>query len=35
MPGRFALGSGNSLTNYIKVDNYIAMLDEGRRWQAG
>lgn len=35
MPGRFALGSGNSLTNYINVDNYIAMLDEGRRWQAG
>ncbi|MBL7221667.1 MAG: hypothetical protein ISS69_16275 [Phycisphaerae bacterium] len=31
-PGRFALGSGNSVANYVPVDNYIAMLDEGRRF---
>lgn len=35
MPGgRFALGAGNSLANYIPVNNYLAMLDEARRWQA-
>ena len=32
MPGRFALGSGNTVANYIPVDNYLAMLDEARRW---
>jgi len=32
MPGRFALGSGNSVTNYIPVQNYLAMVDEARRW---
>jgi len=29
--GNWALGSGNSIPNYVKVDNYLAMLDEGRR----
>ena len=29
--GGFALGSGNSVANYIPLDNYLAMLDEGRR----
>jgi uroporphyrinogen decarboxylase len=30
MPGGgYALGSGNSVTNYIPVRNYLAMLDEG------
>ncbi|HOJ09863.1 MAG TPA: uroporphyrinogen decarboxylase family protein [Clostridiales bacterium] len=32
MPGGgYALGSGNSITNYISVKNYLAMLDEGRK----
>jgi uroporphyrinogen decarboxylase len=30
--GGFCLGSGNSVANYIPVDNYLAMLDEGRRF---
>lgn len=34
MPGGgYALGTGNSVANYIPVNNFIAMLDEG--WQAG
>lgn len=34
MPGGgYALGSGNSVTNYIPVRNFLAMLDESRRWQ--
>jgi uroporphyrinogen decarboxylase len=28
----YALGSGNTAANYIPVQNYLAMLDEGRRW---
>jgi len=32
MPGRFALGSGNTVANYIPVRNYLAMLDEARHW---
>ncbi|MBM3149230.1 MAG: uroporphyrinogen-III decarboxylase-like protein, partial [Chloroflexi bacterium] len=35
MPGgRFALGSGNSVANYIPLENYLILLDESRRWQA-
>jgi uroporphyrinogen decarboxylase len=30
--GRYALGSGNSVANYIPIENYLAMLDEGVRW---
>lgn len=30
--GHYVLGTGNSVTNYIPINNYIAMLDEGRRW---
>ena len=30
--GRYALGSGNSISNYIPVNNYLAMLDEGTKW---
>jgi len=26
--GRFALGSGSSIANYIPTENYLAMLDE-------
>lgn len=34
MPGGgYCLGTGNSVTNYIPVDNYLAMMDQGRRWQ--
>ncbi len=29
--GCWALGSGNSIPNYVKVENYLAMLGEGRR----
>ena len=28
----YCLGTGNSVANYIPVDNYLAMLDEGRRF---
>jgi uroporphyrinogen decarboxylase len=32
MPGGgYALGTGNSVTNYLPVRNYLAMLDEGMR----
>ena len=34
MPGGgYCLGSGNSVANYIPVDNYLAMLDEGRKFK--
>jgi uroporphyrinogen decarboxylase len=29
--GGFALGAGNSIANYIPLENYLAMLDEGRK----
>jgi len=28
----YGLGTGNTAANYIPVQNYLAMLDEGRRW---
>jgi len=28
----YCLGTGNGVTNYIPKHNYLAMLDEGRRW---
>jgi uroporphyrinogen decarboxylase len=31
--GGYALGSGNSVANYVPVENYLAMLEEG--WCAG
>lgn len=35
MPGGgFCLGVGNTVANYIPLDNYLTMLDEGRRWQS-
>ena len=34
MPGRYALGTGNTATNYVPVENFLAMLEEGRRWHA-
>jgi uroporphyrinogen decarboxylase len=30
--GGYLLGTGNSVANYIPVDNYLAMLDEGRKF---
>lgn len=30
--GGFALGSGNSLTNYCRIENFYAMIDEARSW---
>jgi uroporphyrinogen decarboxylase len=36
MPGGgYCLGTGNSVANYLPLDNYLAMLDEGRRWGRG
>lgn len=32
--GGYCLGTGNSVANYIPVDHYLAMLDEGRRYRA-
>jgi len=33
MPGGgYALGSGNSVTNYIPIENYLTMLEEGTKW---
>ncbi len=33
MPGGgYCLGSGNSVANYVPLDNYLVMLDEGRRF---
>jgi len=33
MPGGgYCLGSGNSIANYVPVENYMIMLDEGRKW---
>lgn len=34
MPGGgYCLGTGNSVANYISIPNYLAMLDEGRRYR--
>ncbi len=30
--GGYCLGTGNSVANYIPLDNYLAMQDEGRRY---
>ena len=31
--GRYALGSGNTVTNYVPVENYLTMLEEGLKWK--
>jgi uroporphyrinogen decarboxylase len=34
MPGGgYCLGTGNSVANYVPLDNFLAMLDEGRKFQ--
>jgi uroporphyrinogen decarboxylase len=30
--GGYCLGTGNSVANYLPLDNYLAMLDEGRKF---
>ncbi len=30
--GGYCLGTGNSVANYIPLENYLTMLDEGRRF---
>ncbi len=30
--GGYCLGTGNTVTNYMPLDNYLAMVDEGRLW---
>ena len=32
--GGYCLGTGNSVANYVPLDNYLAMLDEGRKFMA-
>jgi uroporphyrinogen decarboxylase len=32
--GGYVLGTGNSVTNYIPLENYLTMLDEGRQFTA-
>ena len=32
LKGRYIFGSGNSITNYIPVKNYLIMLDECNKW---
>jgi uroporphyrinogen decarboxylase len=35
MPGRrFALGSGNTIANYIPLENYGVLLEESRAWES-
>jgi uroporphyrinogen decarboxylase len=29
--GGFCLGTGNSVANYLPLDHYLVMLDEGRK----
>ena len=31
--GGYCLGTGNSVANYMPVENYLIMLDEGRRFK--
>jgi len=30
--GRYALGAGNSISNFVPINNYFTMLDEGLNW---
>lgn len=30
--GRYAFGSGNTISNYVPIQNYIVMLDEAMKW---
>jgi len=30
--GGYCMGTGNSVANYVKIENYYAMIDETRKW---
>jgi uroporphyrinogen decarboxylase len=32
--GRFAFGSGNSITNFVPLENFLIMLDEAEKWHS-
>jgi len=32
--GGYCLGSGNTISKYVPLHNYLVMLDEGQRWSA-
>lgn len=32
--GEYALGSGNSVADYVPLENFLAMLEEGLKWGA-
>lgn len=34
LPGRYALGSGNTVANYVSPENYLAMLEEGLAYES-
>ena len=31
--GRYAYGTGNTVANYVPIDNYLIMMDEGYRYR--
>ena len=31
--GRYAFGSGNTIANFVPLQNYAILLDEARQWQ--
>jgi len=33
--GKFALGSGNTISNYVPINNYFILLEEGLNWENG
>jgi len=35
MSGKYALGSGNTIANYVPTKNYLIMLNEGLNWNSG
>lgn len=30
--GGYCMGTGNSVANYVRIENYYAMIDETRKW---
>lgn len=33
--GKFVLGSGNTISNYVPINNYFILLEEGLNWESG
>lgn len=31
--GKYALGSGNTISNYVPIENYLTMIEEGTNWR--